>query len=188
MKSMNCISTIGRMPMCAAPAAAPTIPISEIGESMTRCSPNLASRPSVTLNAPPYAPMSSPTQKTFGSRSISSKCASRMASRYVISGIARRARRIGPPSFRALGRAHHCATRAEPERLVPRRISVDALERIERFGRWRLLRFVGRPVDLRTDPRGDRLELGPVEVELLHQPRHVPIDRVGLLLPSLHLA
>jgi hypothetical protein len=37
MKSMNCISTTGRIPMCAAPAAAPTIAISEIGVSITRC-------------------------------------------------------------------------------------------------------------------------------------------------------
>ena len=64
MKSMNCISTTGRIPMCAAPAAAPTIAISEIGVSMTRCSPKRACSPSVTLNAPPNAPMSSPRQKT----------------------------------------------------------------------------------------------------------------------------
>ena len=81
MKSMNCISTTGRIPMCAAPAAAPTMPISEIGESITRSSPNFASSPSVTLNAPPNAPMSSPSMKTFGSRSISSNSASRIASR-----------------------------------------------------------------------------------------------------------
>ena len=63
---MNCISHTGRMPMWAAPAAAPTIAASESGVSMTRCSPKRACRPSVTLNAPPYAPMSSPRQKTFG--------------------------------------------------------------------------------------------------------------------------
>ena len=67
--------------MCAAPAAAPTMAASEIGVSMTRRSPNFCISPSVTLNAPPYAPMSSPRQKTFASRSISSKRPSRMASR-----------------------------------------------------------------------------------------------------------
>jgi hypothetical protein len=40
MKSMNCISATGRIPMCAAPAAAPTIAASAIGVSMTRDSPN----------------------------------------------------------------------------------------------------------------------------------------------------
>ena len=33
---MNCISAIGRMPMSAAPEAAPTMAISEIGVSITR--------------------------------------------------------------------------------------------------------------------------------------------------------
>ena len=50
---MNCISHTGRMPMCAAPAAAPTMAASESGVSMTRRSPNRAWSPSVTLNAPP---------------------------------------------------------------------------------------------------------------------------------------
>ena len=53
MKSANCISATGRRPIIAAPTAAPTIAVSEIGVSMTRSSPNRASRPSVTLNAPP---------------------------------------------------------------------------------------------------------------------------------------
>src|SRR5947207_1713994 len=39
--------------------------------------------PSVTLNAPPYTPMSSPRRKTRSSRSISSHRASAMATRYV---------------------------------------------------------------------------------------------------------
>ena len=36
---MNCISHTGRRPMCAAPAAAPTMAVSAIGVSMTRASP-----------------------------------------------------------------------------------------------------------------------------------------------------
>ena len=60
---------------------ASTMPTSEIGVSMTRESPKRVSNPSVTLNAPPYAPMSSPRQKTSPSRSISSNSASRIASR-----------------------------------------------------------------------------------------------------------
>ena len=50
---MNCISATGRMPIIAAPIAAPTIAVSEIGVSMTRSSPNSPTSPSVTLNAPP---------------------------------------------------------------------------------------------------------------------------------------
>ena len=53
MKSMNCISATGRIPMWAAPAAAPTIAASEIGVSITRSSPNCFAKPSVTLKAPP---------------------------------------------------------------------------------------------------------------------------------------
>ena len=41
--------------------------------------------PSVTLNAPPYTPMSSPSMKTRSSRSISSQSASAIAIRYVAS-------------------------------------------------------------------------------------------------------
>ncbi len=37
---MNCISATGRMPIMAAPTAAPTIAVSAIGVSMTRSSPN----------------------------------------------------------------------------------------------------------------------------------------------------
>ncbi len=50
---MNCISATGRIPMCAAPAAAPTIAASEIGVSITRVLAELRLQPSVTLNAPP---------------------------------------------------------------------------------------------------------------------------------------
>ncbi len=50
---MNCISTIGRCPMSAAPIAAPMIPASAIGVSITRSGPNSSRRPAVTLNAPP---------------------------------------------------------------------------------------------------------------------------------------
>jgi hypothetical protein len=50
---MNCISTTGRMPMCAAPAAAPVKPASLMGVSITRRAPKASRKPSVTLNAPP---------------------------------------------------------------------------------------------------------------------------------------
>src|SRR5438552_6199091 len=65
----------------------PTIADSEIGVSTTRMSPNSSWSPCVAPNAPPYAPTSSPSTNTFGSRRISSASASRIASRYVSSRI-----------------------------------------------------------------------------------------------------
>ena len=53
MKSMNCISATGRIPIIAAPTAAPTMAVSAIGVSITRSSPNSPMSPSVTLKAPP---------------------------------------------------------------------------------------------------------------------------------------
>ena len=50
---MNCISATGRIPISAAPIAAPTIADSEIGVSITRCSPKRFRNPSVSLKAPP---------------------------------------------------------------------------------------------------------------------------------------
>ena len=52
-KSLNMISTIGRMPLMAAPAAAPVMACSERGVSRTRSSPNSWTIPFVTPNAPP---------------------------------------------------------------------------------------------------------------------------------------
>ena len=69
-KSPYWTSTIGRIPMMAAPTAAPKKPSSAIGVLSIR-SGNSFSRPSVTVNAPPHPPgtaMSSPRQKTAGSR------------------------------------------------------------------------------------------------------------------------
>ena len=53
MKSANCISATGRIPISAAPMAVPTMADSEIGVSMIRHSPNRSNIPAVTLNAPP---------------------------------------------------------------------------------------------------------------------------------------
>src|SRR5215213_2355676 len=68
------------MPINAAPHAAPTIAASEIGVSITRSLPNSSINPSVTLNAPPYVPTSSPITNTVGSCSISSQIPWRIAS------------------------------------------------------------------------------------------------------------
>src|SRR5579885_1918964 len=53
IKSINCISAIGRMPIKAAPTAEPIIAASAIGVSMTRSGPNSSNRPALTLKAPP---------------------------------------------------------------------------------------------------------------------------------------
>ena len=53
MKSANCISATGRMPMKAEPVAAPRIAVSASGMSSTRQGPNSSWKPSVTLKAPP---------------------------------------------------------------------------------------------------------------------------------------
>jgi hypothetical protein len=53
MKSRNCISATGRMPIIAAPMAAPMMPASAMGVSITRDAPNRSTKPWVSLNAPP---------------------------------------------------------------------------------------------------------------------------------------
>ena len=81
MKSEYCSSTTGRIPSIAAPMAIPVKVSSAIGVSITRSSPKRSMNPSVTLNAPPYTPMSSPIMNTDSSRSISSHRASAIAIR-----------------------------------------------------------------------------------------------------------
>ena len=82
------ISATGRIPVIAAPIAAPTIACSEIGVSHTRRGPNSLNSPTVVLNTPSAAPMSSPRQTTVASRRISLAMPSATASRYVIVGVA----------------------------------------------------------------------------------------------------
>src|SRR2546423_9718100 len=130
------------------------IAASEIGVSIPRSSPNFVCNPSVTLNAPPYAPMSSPRQKTFSSRSISSNSASRIASRYVISDIVR------PPAGRSLVHVYRrLDSFAEPKRSNRRRLGVDPDQRIGWIGHGRHFRFVGGPIDFLLHSRIGRGEL-----------------------------
>ena len=75
------ISATGRIPVIAAPIAAPTIACSEIGVSQTRRGPNSSNSPTVVLKTPPAAPMSSPRHTTDGSRRISRAMPSATASR-----------------------------------------------------------------------------------------------------------
>ncbi len=85
------MSTIGRMPVIAAPTPRPVKPTSEIGVSMMRSGPNSSTSPFNTLNVVPASATSSPMRTTVGSRRISSAIASRMASPNPISFVASRA-------------------------------------------------------------------------------------------------
>ena len=49
MKSMNMISSTGRMPDCAAPIATPVMAASLIGVLITRAVPNSSARPAVAV-------------------------------------------------------------------------------------------------------------------------------------------
>src|SRR5688572_6002891 len=84
-KSPNMMSTIGRIPVIAAPTPRPVKPASEIGVSMMRSLPNSSTRPFSTLNVVPASATSSPIRTIVGSRRISSAIASRMASPKLIS-------------------------------------------------------------------------------------------------------
>src|SRR5207302_5836795 len=76
MKSPNMMSTIGRIPVIAAPSPMPVMPASEIGESRIRSAPNSSTRPESTLKGVPASATSSPIRKTDGSRRSSSPIAS----------------------------------------------------------------------------------------------------------------
>src|SRR5438105_480090 len=87
MKSSYMISTIGRMPIIAAPMPRPVMAISEIGVLRIRSGPNSSSMPTLTFCEPPCSPMSSPMRKTSGSWRIACDITSRTASRYDNLGI-----------------------------------------------------------------------------------------------------
>src|SRR2546422_4792563 len=86
-KSPNMMSTMGRMPVIAAPTAMPVKPASDIGVSRTRSVPNSSTKPVRTLNTVPASAISSPQMKTRESRRISSAIASRTASANVSSRV-----------------------------------------------------------------------------------------------------
>src|SRR5436190_3162703 len=132
--------------------------------------------------------MSSPMQKTSASRSISSNSASRMASRYVISGIRFRGGGEGAPSFRPLVRCHDAVALAVPVRLRTRGIGIDALQRVERLWWGGLLGFIRRCVDLVAYAHIDGSELPSVEIEFIEESFAVSVDGIVLAFPSLDLS
>src|SRR5687767_10280301 len=102
---------MGRIPVIAAPTAAPMIAVSEIGVSMTRSCPKSSESPSVTVNPPPNppeTPTSSPRMNTEESLLIAKRMASRSASTMVILRLPIKSvpfqRRRGQNSFQWLDR------------------------------------------------------------------------------------
>ena len=89
-KSMNMISSTGRLPDWAAPIATPQIAASLIGVLRTRSVPNSSARPAVTVYGPPSA-TSSPITITSSSARIASASVALTALTKVVSPAARRA-------------------------------------------------------------------------------------------------
>jgi len=144
-KSENIIAATGRKPASAMPIEAPTKPVSEIGVSMTRSGPKKSSSPSVILNDPPAAPMSSPNRMTFSSARMASCSARLMASRYVtVSGVdmGRHLTRFRPG--RCLCTFHRCCDRrlhVGIDRVDLLQVDVEGYDaevvRMFDFDRWR---------------------------------------------------
>src|SRR3954451_13850255 len=162
MKSANCISATGFMPSMAQPTAVPMIAFSASGVSQTRFSLNSSKKPSVILNAPPKAPMSSPRQNTDSSARISSRSPSEIACRYVSSGMCRLP---GPARPRRL---------AVAERLPL--VGEHAVEHCVRVGHRLLARPGGLGVDQLLGLRPDCVDVDSLATQLLL----VALDRVTL--------
>src|SRR5262245_17837468 len=156
-KSPNMMSTIGRMPVIAAPTPRPVKPASEIGVSMIRSLPNSSTRPVSTLNVVPASATSSPMRTTRGSRRISSAMASLMASPNVSS------------------------------RTAVAVSSIDVLIDLARVRIRRVHGKLHRAVHLRNQLFLNRVECGAVGHAVLHQPLAVQRHRVALGDPLLLL-
>src|SRR6478736_797414 len=97
------------------PIAAPMMPFSVRGVSITRSEPNSSHSPEVTRNTPPTLPTSSPKTTILRSRRMAMRRASLMAWTMFICGIARI---LGPrrslPPRRGLGRFRYRHSLLEP--------------------------------------------------------------------------
>src|SRR5690242_8069671 len=156
-KSPNMMSTIGRMPVIAAPTPMPVKPASEIGVSMMRSLPNSSTSPVSTLKVVPASATSSPMRTTFGSRRISSAIASLIASPNVSS------------------------------RTAVAVSSIDILVDLVGIGERRVDRELHRRIHLGDEALLDRVERRAVGHTVLHQPLAVQGDRVALRDPLLLL-
>src|SRR5688572_21076282 len=156
-KSPNMMSTIGRIPVIAAPTPRPVKPASEIGVSMMRSLPNSSTRPFSTPNVVPASATSSPIRKTVGSRRSSSAIPSRMASPNVSSRTA-----------------------------VASNVSgIDVLVHLVRIGVRSVDAELHRRIHLDEQVGLDGIERGAVGDAVGHQPLAVQADRVLLRHPLL---
>src|SRR5829696_3119398 len=155
------MSTIGRMPVIAAPTARPVNPTSEIGVSMMRCGPNSSTSPFRTLNVVPASATSSPSRTMFESRRISSAIASRIASPKPISLVASR----GGVAVASSG--------------------IDVLGHPARIGIRRVDREVDRGIHLFDQLLLHRVERGAIAHAVRHQPLAMQADRIFLRHPLL---
>src|SRR5262245_5635066 len=149
------MSTIGRIPVIAAPTAIPVNPASEIGVSSTRSFPNSSTSPVRTLNTVPASAMSSPHMKTRESRRISSAIASRTASPNVNSRVA----------VIASG--------------------IDILVYLVRRGIGRRRRKLHGSIDVRFDFFLNTVQLRAIGEFLFHEPIAMQRNRIALGLPRL---
>src|SRR5712691_3775480 len=177
MKSANCISATGRMPMIAAPVHAPRIAVSARGASSTRQWPNSSWKPSVTLNAPPYTPTSSPMTNTRLSRRISVRSPSEIACRYVSSAILF--------VMRCVEIFWGCVDAFQQRRRIRQRRFLGALERIVQclldLARDLVFLFVGH-VCVRAQPGPealDRIVLRPLLEQLFRDVEGVVVHGVA---------
>src|SRR4029453_7003962 len=154
-KSPNMMSTIGRMPVMAAPTPMPVKPASEIGVSMIPSLPNSSTRPTSTLNVVPASATSSPMSTTVGSRRISSAIASLIAS----------------PK--------------DSSRTAVASSGIDVLVHLAGIGIWRVDGKLHRSIHLRNQLFLDRIQLRPISDAVVHHPLTVQRDRIALGHPLL---
>src|SRR4030095_9170683 len=154
-KSPNMMSTIGRMPVMAAPTPRPVHPGSEIGVWMIRSLPNSSTSPVNTLKVVPASATSSPMRTTFGSRRISSAIASLIAS----------------PK--------------DSSRTAVASSGIDVLVHLAGIGIWRVDGKLHRSIHLRNQLFLDRIQLRPISDAVVHQPLAVQRDGIALRHPLL---
>ena len=181
---MNCISHTGRMPMCAAPAAAPTI----AGLADRRVDDPLGAEP---VEQPVGHLEGAAVRADVLAEAEDARVALHLLEQALADGL-----EVGDLSHRASPSSPGARARstalpdalAVPERRHRRRVGVDADQRSRaaraaataRRRRWRRR----SP----PHPRIDRLELGGADALAAGQPLHVAVERIVLARPALDLA
>ena len=181
---MNCISATGRMPIIAAPTAAPTIAVSEIGVSMTRSSPNsrdeaVGDLEGAAVDADVFAEQEDALVPLH-------LLAQALADRVDVGGLALGGRRSRRPCASEV-RARRSSRPPEDRGLRSPGGRVDALERDSGCGQRALLGELDLAVDLLGDrPGRSRRARSAVAAAGLDERARVSLDRV-LRAPLLEL-